>query len=128
MEPGHVISLKKQQGFVNLLGQLFTMLGSKVVPHLPLLFSLLLRLADSCNRLLLERHLVGVVAGWVWFSGWGWFDVFCILYGPILQILPHFVSSLKALRQLTINRITQVNQSLIFVHVSQCVHTAYMYL
>lgn len=58
VDPGHVISLKKQQGFLNLLGQLFSMLGSKVVPHLPVLFSLLLKLAYSCNQLLRERELV----------------------------------------------------------------------
>jgi len=53
-----VIPLRKQQGFVNMLGQMLPSLGSKVKPFLVMLFSILLKLGASCAQLLEQRVLV----------------------------------------------------------------------
>ena len=53
-----VIPLKKQQGFVTMLGQMLPTLGSKVTPFLGTLFSVLLKLGASCAQLLEQRALV----------------------------------------------------------------------
>lgn len=58
VEISRVIPLKKQQGFVTMLGQMLPTLGSKVTPYLETVFSVLLKLGASCAQLLKQRALV----------------------------------------------------------------------
>ncbi len=58
VNPGHVIPLKKQQGFLNLLGQMFSTVGQKMKPYLNVIFPILLNLGVSCTTLLSQRNEV----------------------------------------------------------------------
>lgn len=54
----HVIPLKKQQGFLNMAGQMITTLGPKLLPHLPRVVSIIIHLGTASSDLLDVRHLV----------------------------------------------------------------------
>ncbi|XP_065909347.1 small subunit processome component 20 homolog isoform X2 [Dysidea avara] len=81
MDPTQVISLRKQRGFLVLLGQMMaSFTPSQLCVHLPVLLAILIRLA-LCSSFLLDhhRHLVQSC----------------------------FIGSLRAIRQLSINRISE---------------------
>ena len=58
VDMSRVVPLRKQQGFLNMLGQLLSVLGPKAQPLLGNLFSVLLKVASGATQLLEERHLV----------------------------------------------------------------------
>ncbi len=58
VSPDHVIPLKKQQGFLNLLGQMFTAVGQNIKHYLDHIFPILLNLATMCASLLDQRNKV----------------------------------------------------------------------
>lgn len=58
VSPSHVIPLKKQQGFLNLLGQMFMAVGQNMEHYLDTLFPILLNLATICTSLLDQRNEV----------------------------------------------------------------------
>ena len=53
-----VIPLKKQQGFLNMFGQMISILGSKLEPQMAVLFPITLRLGSFCAQLLEQRDNV----------------------------------------------------------------------
>ena len=57
----HVIPLKKQQGFLNILGQMISMLGPALLPHLYTLLRIVMYLGNSCAQLLEQRSQVCLV-------------------------------------------------------------------
>ena len=58
VDAGCVIPLKKQQGFLNMFGQMITILGSKLEPQMVVLFPITLRLSSFCAQLLEQRDQV----------------------------------------------------------------------
>ena len=58
--PGHVIPLKKQQGFLNLLGQMIATVGPNIKHYLSDLFPIPLQLGAICTALLQQRSAVRV--------------------------------------------------------------------
>ncbi len=58
VDPGHVIPLKRQQGFLNMVGQMITILGPKLLPHLPDVVTIVATLGAACAQLLENRHMV----------------------------------------------------------------------
>ena len=53
-----VIPLKKQQGFLNMLGHMMSILGSKLEPQLSVLFPISVKLGSFCAELLRQRDQV----------------------------------------------------------------------
>ena len=53
-----VIPLKKQQGFLNMFGQMISILGSKLEPQMSVLFPITLKLGSFCAQLLEQRDQV----------------------------------------------------------------------
>ena len=53
-----VIPLKKQQGFLNMFGQMVSILGSKLEPQIAVLFPIALKLGSFCAQLLEQRDQV----------------------------------------------------------------------
>ncbi len=58
VSPGHVIPLKRQQGFLNLLRQMLTSVGQNMEHYLDQLFPILLNLATITSSLLDQRSEV----------------------------------------------------------------------
>ena len=58
VNPSCVIPLKKQQGFLNLFGQMISVVGSKVKNYLRVLFPILLNMGAACASLLEQRNEV----------------------------------------------------------------------
>ena len=56
-----IIPLKKQQGFLNMFGQMVSILGSKLETQLPVLFQITVRLGSFCAQLLEQRDQVHLV-------------------------------------------------------------------
>lgn len=63
VDPGVVVPLRKQQGFLHLLSHLLTTLGLKLEPFLDTLLPLLLHILSSSVQLLDYRQLVIVMKG-----------------------------------------------------------------
>lgn len=53
-----VIPLKKQQGFLNMFGQMISILGSKLEPQMAVLSPITVRLGSFCAQLLEQRDQV----------------------------------------------------------------------
>ena len=53
-----VIPLKKQQGFLNVFGQMISILGSKLESQLAVMFPIIVRLGSFCAQLLEQRDQV----------------------------------------------------------------------
>jgi hypothetical protein len=53
-----VVPLKKQQGFLNMFGQMTSVLGTKLEPQMAVLFPITLRLGSFCAQLLEQRDQV----------------------------------------------------------------------
>ena len=53
-----VIPLKKQQGFLNMFGQMISIVGSKLEPQMAVLFPITLKLGSFCAQLLEQRDQV----------------------------------------------------------------------
>ena len=58
VDMSRVIPLRKQQGFLNMVAQLLSVLGPKAQPFLGRLFSVVLKVASGTTQLLEERHSV----------------------------------------------------------------------
>ena len=56
-EPGRVVPLKKQQGFLNMVGLMVENLGPKLLPHLPTILRIVTHLGMASGRLLDQRQL-----------------------------------------------------------------------
>eukprot|EP00731_Ephydatia_muelleri_P001007 Em0001g1007a len=79
VDPGVVVPLRKQQGFLHLLSHLLTTLGLKLEPFLDTLLPLLLHILSSSVQLLDYRQLIQVF----------------------------YINSVKQLRQLAMNRLIE---------------------
>ena len=60
VDSSRAIPLKKQQGFVNMFGQMVVVMGVKISPYLDTLLSVLLRLAAMGADLLEQRSSVSL--------------------------------------------------------------------
>ena len=58
VDASSVIPLKKQQGFLNMFGQMASILGSKLEPQLAVMFPITIRLGSFCAQLLEQRDQV----------------------------------------------------------------------
>ena len=58
VDASSVIPLKKQQGFLNMFGQMISILGSKLEPQMTVLFPITVRLGSFCAQLLEQRDQV----------------------------------------------------------------------
>jgi hypothetical protein len=65
----HVIPLKKQQGFLNMMGQMVTTLGPKLLPHLSRLLAIVTHLGAAASSMLDQKHQVTEGGGG---GGGGW--------------------------------------------------------
>ena len=56
VDAGRVVPLRKQQGFLNMVGQLVSVLGPKLHPHLPRVLGLVVHLGAASDWMLQEQR------------------------------------------------------------------------
>jgi U3 small nucleolar RNA-associated protein 20 len=84
VDPTAIVPLKKQQGFLNLLGQMLSQLSDQMNCHIPPVFHVLIYITHCCSKLLSSKRQ---------------------------SIQPHVIPCLRSIRQTALQRLTQIFQN-----------------